>query len=475
MINRRKLLLGGAAAGATVVAAPLAVRAAVRQQSWRQPVSEEVVAWLRANAMPLATIEPGGSAQDIEFLRAAVGDARILSLGEATHGTHEFVQLKSRVIQYAVAELGFTVIAVENNFGEMLPVNDYVLTGNGSAGQAVAGMELWLWTTEEFAALVEWVRAWNVTHERKVKFYGIDMQGSGLEARHLLDYLTRVAPDLAAASAAPFALLRSKAWDPVTDSAKAATLAQLKGILAAFDAERALWISRSSETEWHLARHSAIVVTQCVSCPPLFYPYYTWRDRCMAGNVGALLDIEGPQAKALVCAHNGHVQRTPWLAGTLSMGHFLHEQFGARQVVIGFSFNKGRCNTGIDKIISFRPAPAGFFDAALARTDLPHLALDFRRVPASGPVADWMASKPLWRGAGGGSYSKPRWYEPRYWIHKFHPDFADRGDPRENFDLVMFAETSTPTRQLRAGSGEALLSKASDREASKTARSASPT
>src|SRR4051812_22935231 len=99
MINRRNLLLGGAAV-ATTIAVPLAAQAAVRRQSWRQPVSNEVVAWLKANAMPLATVDPGASTQDLEFLRGAVEHVRVLSLGEATHTTHEFVQLKSRIIQY---------------------------------------------------------------------------------------------------------------------------------------------------------------------------------------------------------------------------------------------------------------------------------------------------------------------------------------------------------------------------------------
>jgi erythromycin esterase len=447
LIDRRKLLLGGAAV-ATTIAAPLAAQAAIRRQSWRQPVSKEVVAWLKANAMPLATIDPSASTQDLEFLRSAVEHVRVLSLGEATHATHEFVQLKSRIIQYCVAELGFTMIAVENDFGRTLQINDFVLAGKGSAAQAVAAMSMFAWTSEEFAALVDWVRAWNVTHVRQVKFYGIDMQGSQLEARYLLDYLKRVAPDLAAASEGPLVSMRPVAWAPLAESAQEGMLAQITSILAAFDGESARWIARTSVTEWNLARHSAVVIEQCVRCPEpnAYAKYATWRDRCMAGNVRALMDIEGPQTKAFVCAHNGHVQRTPLTAGTLSMGHFLREQFGAEQVVIGFSFNQGRCSIG--KIISFRPAPAGFFDAALARTGLPLFALDLRRVALSGPVADWMASEPYHRSAGGGLYYEPRWYEPRYWIAKVHPGFANGGDPRENFDFIVFVETSTPTRPL---------------------------
>jgi erythromycin esterase len=164
------------------------------------PPHRDVVAWLKANAVPLRTAEPGGTVDDLEFLRGIVGNRRIVSLGEATHGTHEFFQLKRRVIEFCVAQLGFTIIAFEDNYGSALAVNDYVLEGKGSATEVVKGLWVRFWKTEEVIALVEWVRAWNVAHERKVKFYGFDMQSGTAPARYLLGYLQRVAPDLAAAS-----------------------------------------------------------------------------------------------------------------------------------------------------------------------------------------------------------------------------------------------------------------------------------
>ena len=65
-----------------------------------------------ARAAPLATTEPGGNRDDLAAFGKAVGDARIVSLGEATHGTREFFQLKHRLLEYLVAEKGFTVLAM---------------------------------------------------------------------------------------------------------------------------------------------------------------------------------------------------------------------------------------------------------------------------------------------------------------------------------------------------------------------------
>src|SRR5262245_28688700 len=192
-MNRRRLLLGGvalagvaAAAGGYVLYGPSDTHA-----------GPDVIAWLKANAIPLATAEPGGDFKDLEPLRAVIGNARIVAMGEATHGTREFFQLKHRLIEYCVSQLGFTIIGFEAEYGTTLAVNDYVLDGKGSAADTVTGMGFSIWDTEEVLALVEWIRAWNASHDRKVKFYGFDMQSSAASALHLLGYLERVAPELA--------------------------------------------------------------------------------------------------------------------------------------------------------------------------------------------------------------------------------------------------------------------------------------
>jgi len=448
MLNRRRLLFGGTAvAAAAVASAPVALHALAQQQPFNLPVSDEIAAWLKANAIPLATTEPCSGFKDIEFLRAAVGDARIVSLGEATHGTREFFQLKHRVIEYCVAELCLTMVDFEADYGDTLAVNDYVLDGKGSAAEVVAGMGFWIWNTEEVVALVEWIRAWNIAHDRKVRFYGFDMQECRAAARHLLGYLHDVAPELARASEPALATLPAEIWPPVGDDLQARIIAQIASILASFDGERALWISRSSESTWHVARRCAVVVEQCVRCPKPFRDYFAWRDRCMANNVDSLLQAEGPQAKALLWAHNGHVKRTPWIPGVPSMGGCLHGDFAAQQVVVGFSFNQGTFRLPESDTVG--SAPPGFLDAALARTGLPLLALDLSRVPASGPVAAWMASKPYQRFAGAGKPIEPNWYELRYWFELFYPPFGAAGNPQDDFDILMFVETTTPSRPQR--------------------------
>jgi erythromycin esterase len=73
-------------------------------------------------------VEAGGGFADLQCLRRIIGDARIVSLGEATHGTREFFQLKHRLLEFLVTELDFAIFGIEANYPECLRINDYVRT-----------------------------------------------------------------------------------------------------------------------------------------------------------------------------------------------------------------------------------------------------------------------------------------------------------------------------------------------------------
>jgi len=411
----------------------------------------EGIAWLKANAIPLATAEPGSGFEDLEPLRATIGNARVVGLGEATHGTREFFQLKHRMIEYCVSQLGFTVIAFEAAQGATLAVNDYVLHGKGSARDVVTGMIFWTWNTEEVLALVEWVRAWNMAHERKVKFYGFDMQSGASSVLHVLGYLEQVAPKLAMESERVLGRFSSIYVGHVTlmpAPEREKVFAQIKAVREAFAAEREQWIAETSKLDWHLARQSADVVEQFLRIEMMDWDFggegfaktFAFRDRCMADNIHALLEAEGPDAKALLWAHNGHVQKSHY-ANLINMGSFLHAELGADYRVFGFAFNQGSFQAmdrnGILRDHTVGPAPAEFVDAALAATGIPLFAIDIRHVPPDSAVAHWMADTPPQRAIGSGFDAE--------WELKS----AISADPRENFDVLLFVETTTAARGLK--------------------------
>jgi erythromycin esterase-like protein len=155
-----------------------------------------VTEWMKSNAQPFETCAPSDRVDDLAPLRRIVGDARIVALGEGTHGTREFFQLKHRITQYLASEMGFTVFAIEANLPEAWRLNDYVLGGPGNPRQLIAGMYFWTWNTEEVLEMVDWMRRFNASKRGRIEFTGFDMQ----------------APDTAAAIVRRFLAVHEPAW-----------------------------------------------------------------------------------------------------------------------------------------------------------------------------------------------------------------------------------------------------------------------
>ncbi len=155
--------------GLFVVAAAVALSAQRKQEA-------AVAEWVRSTAIQLQTVEAGHGFADLQPLKRVVGNARIVSLGEATHGTREFFQLKHRLLEFLATEMGFTIFSIEANLPEAYRLNDYVLRGVGDPRQLLRGMYFWTWDTEEVLDMILWMRAFNASGRGRVQFTGFDMQ-----------------------------------------------------------------------------------------------------------------------------------------------------------------------------------------------------------------------------------------------------------------------------------------------------------
>jgi erythromycin esterase len=408
--------------------------------------SSAVIDWIRAAAIPLATAEPRSGCADLEPLRAVIGDARIVALGEATHGTREFFQLKHRLIEFCVAELGFTMLIMEANFAEALAVNDYVLHGIGTAADAVACLRWWPWDTQEVVDVVEWLRGWNAGHARKVKFYGYDIADPPAAALGLIDYLDRAAPALAADGRAELAPLVSDLtaalFARTSPDRRAEMLAGIGRLRDAFAQNRAAWSAATSVLDWHLGRLHATVLDQSVRfiaerTSPL-------HERAVAENVSALLEAEGPDARAIIWAHNDHVARASSPDGDDPLGTHLDAMFGRAQVVIGFAFDRGAFQARdfpFGALVDHRvtAAPPETFEAALAQAGLPLFCLDLAHALGEGPVAAWLASEMPMRSIGG-IFGLPQGNE-------YGVSYTRTIMPRCCFDAVVFVAETTAARR----------------------------
>jgi erythromycin esterase len=408
------------------------------------PAPAEVTAWLKANAIPLRTVEAGGSFADLEPLLSRLRDVRVVAVGEATHGTREFQQFKVRMFEFLVERLGFTVFAIEANLAQSQAANEYVLYGKGDPDTALAAQVNW-WRTPEVRDLLRWMRRYNQdpSHPRKVKFLGFDMQDPGPPEAHVREYLRKVDAGWEEKASQVFAVLggygENPAYEQSAPEVKQRTRARLDELLQRFDGQKDEYIRRSSREAWALARHDMALVKQAeLKIGDQGDAGRAARDRAMAENAKWLLDQEPAGAKIMLWAHNAHVasdgsQHEP-------MGGHLRRMYGPEFVNMGFIFGKGSfrafdMTNNREAAFTLEDPPAGSVDATLAAIGLPLFAADLRNLPP-GPVANWFGGERRSRQIGGG-YSTAT---PGVWIQPMRPARA--------FDFLIFIARTTPSGPL---------------------------
>ena len=155
------------------------------------------VNWIQGNAVRLSTVEAGNGFNDLEPLKKMIGDARIVSLGEATHGTREFFQLKHRMLEFLATQMGFSIFSIEANMPEAYRLNDYVLNGTGDPAQLLKGMYFWTWDTEEVLDMIRWMRNFNASGKGRLQFTGFDMQTSTVARQIAAGFVSKYDPAFA--------------------------------------------------------------------------------------------------------------------------------------------------------------------------------------------------------------------------------------------------------------------------------------
>ena len=129
---------------ASVASAPAAVNPQ-DPTSQPPPRSREQIVWLTEQALPFDTVEAGHGFGDLMPLKELIGDARIVALGEPTHGSREVFQMKHRLVEFLASEMDFTIFSIEANMPEAYRVNDHVARGEGDPAALIEGMYFWTW------------------------------------------------------------------------------------------------------------------------------------------------------------------------------------------------------------------------------------------------------------------------------------------------------------------------------------------
>lgn len=369
-----------------------------------------------ANASARASVTSSASSlpTDLAHFDRIVGDARIIGLGESTHGTSEFFTEKHRLVKHLVERRGVRVFALEANQRAVSALDRYVREGVGSAREALHALYA-VWNTEEMLALIEWLRAYNRAHpQAPVHVVGYDMQDQREPSDSLLAYLDgHDAPLRArvAALSASYRTERSFAVPQAPDSLRARWLTDADTIVALVRARRTHWLAAartaadSTRAEWAL--HDADLYRQAARLnASLASPD---RDSLMAANLVWTMRTLHPNARAVVWAHDMHVshggdRQRSFNAGA-QMGAVLKHAYRMNYRAISLLTRRGQY-TGTRSFTDYRmvaadafPAPEGSVEAVLASLPRPPQArgviVDLR-VREDDPAGRWLwAPRPL--------------------------------------------------------------------------------
>jgi erythromycin esterase len=296
--------------------------------------------------------------QDLDRLLSRIGDARIVMLGEASHGTAEYYQWRDRISRRLIQEKGFTMIAVEGEWADSYQMNQFIKGGPKDSIQAVAQLRqydrwpTWMWGNYEVASLMTWLNRHNQSQSRKVGFYGMDVYCLWESIEELVPYLAGNDSLLQLAQEVN-TCFRPFSADPMQYAYAVANA----GANCRLQTER-LWQGIMVLTGGRTARDEASFVMQQNALVALNAERYyrtsvssyeeSWniRDRHMMETINRLMEFGGSEAKLIVWAHNTHIgdarQTDMAGAGMINIGQLARETYGPGQVfLVGFGSHSG--------------------------------------------------------------------------------------------------------------------------------------
>ena len=419
-----------------------------------------------------------GDPSQYDALIEGIGDARVVLLGEATHGTHEFYRERAFITRRLITEKGFSAVAVEADWPDAYRVNRYV-RGAGAPGGDEESIEAlgdfgrfptWMWRNADVLDFVGWLRAHNDTKPaaERAGFYGLDLYSLRASMQAVLAYLEKIDPE-----AARRARTRYACFDRFGDDAQQYGYTAGYGLGPSCEGEvvtqllelhrhRADYASRDGRVaadEFFFAEQNARLVRNAEEYYRAMFrgraESWNLRDQHMAETLRELLqflDRTRSGARVVLWAHNSHLgdARATEMGegGELNVGQLARQQFGAAAVLVGFTTSTGTVTAATDwdgpaHRRHVRPALAGSYERLFHEVGIPRFLLPLRSDPE---LASALAGPRLERAIG--VIYVP---ETERRSHYFHARLPEQFDYVLHFDETRALEPLERTSMWEAG------------------------
>jgi erythromycin esterase-like protein len=287
------------------------------------------------------------------------GDARVVLLGEASHGTSEFYRARAAISRRLIECHGFNIVAVEADWPDAATIDRYVRHRPWREGELTAfeRFPTWMWRNVEVDAFIRWMRQYNEAqpYAGMCGFYGLDLYNLSGSMRAVIDFLEQQDPELARRAHKRYACLEPWAEEPQLYGRNAllegyarcevGVVQMLKDLL-----QKQVDCFAPECDEWLDAAANARLVKDAEAYYRVMYggsaESWNLRDTHMFETLNMILDAKGPTSKAIVWAHNSHIGNAAFTdmgrqRDELNIGQLAKEKWAAKARLIGFGTHAG--------------------------------------------------------------------------------------------------------------------------------------
>lgn len=306
---------------------------------------------------------PYESKEDLTPIIEAIGDAKIVLLGEASHGTSEFYSVRAELSKRLIKEKGFTLIAVEGDWPSSQHINRFIKGYDEEENdvrdvlKAFNRWPTWMWANKEIAEFALWLKMHNQQKEmpKKVGFYGIDVYSLWESLDELITYLSKTNPE---GNDLELAKKAFSCFEPFNRHPETYAMSSINISDACVDEVSKLLTSiRSHENHYKNAQEADLNLKINAMVAQNAEEYYramvrsddlSWnvRDEHMVEAINEVMDYHGDAAKMIIWEHNTHIGDASATdmaaAGMINVGQVLRRQNKKENVyAVGFGTHRG--------------------------------------------------------------------------------------------------------------------------------------
>jgi erythromycin esterase-like protein len=396
------------------------------------------------------------------------GDARVVLLGEASHGTSEFYRARAAISRRLIEHHDYNIVAVEADWPDAATIDRYVRHRPWREGElrAFERFPTWMWRNVEFDGFVRWLRRYNDDrpYERMCGFYGLDLYNLSGSMRAVIDFLEQQDPNLARLAHKRYGCLEPWAEEPQLYGRNAllegyarcevGVIEMLKDLL-----HKQIDCFMPECDEWLDAAANARLVKDAEAYYRVMYhgsaESWNLRDTHMFDTLNMILDAK-PHSKAIVWAHNSHIGNAAFTdmgkaRDELNIGQLVKEKWDARARLIGFGTHTGTVAAADDwdepmKIKRVRPSLPDSYERLSHDSGVERFLLDLREGEIGREIKEGLVQPRLERFIG--VIYRP---ETERWSH-----YSEAILPRQFDAWVWFDQTTAVTPlpgEERAGEG----------------------